>query len=30
MARIYGKQKKNDKVKEALDKADALRKAGAK
>lgn len=30
MARIYGKQKKSDKVKEALDKADALRKAGAK
>jgi tetratricopeptide (TPR) repeat protein len=30
MARIYGKQKKNDKVKESLDKADALRKAGAK
>ncbi|TAE25963.1 MAG: hypothetical protein EAZ92_11425 [Candidatus Kapaibacterium sp.] len=30
LSRIYGKQKNSAKVKESLDKADALRKAGAK
>jgi tetratricopeptide (TPR) repeat protein len=30
LGRIYGKQKNSAKVKESLDKADALRKAGAK
>jgi predicted Zn-dependent protease len=30
ISRIYGKQKNSAKVKESLDKADALRKAGAK
>ncbi|MCS6808179.1 MAG: tetratricopeptide repeat protein [Candidatus Kapabacteria bacterium] len=30
MGRIYAKQKRNDKAKEAFDKADALRKAGVK